>query len=157
MWAGLKKLNPEVLLVSRKYNYKKSQISKHYIWAKNSDRTIQMMWLGVTNHTFYKYIVKCILLREICVNHSGIAPTPNWNLTLWLWIKMMTQQQKYFPCCTTYVPSDLYLLFSLKNWGLVIEKIPCKHWKKAKADISHLLLLTKMGKTVLMYYWVCCI
>lgn len=95
-------------------------------------------------------------LHQLQWNSTNTANIMHWNLTSWLWVKMTTLQQKYFPWCTVYVLSDLHLLFSLKTLSSAIERVSCKHRKEAKAGISHLLMLTQMGRTVLMYCWGCC-
>lgn len=100
-----------------------------------------------------------ILLREICVNYNGIAPTqPTSHTEIW----HCDSELRWWHCnkstflAVLHMSSDLHLLFSLRTSGSAIERVPCKHRKEEKADISHLLMLTQMGKTILMYCWACC-
>lgn len=82
------------------------------------------MKLRLTKHTFRKCIVKCNLLREICVNHSGIAPTQpisciemcHWDSELrWGYCNKSTFLAFLHMCFQIYVYS-----FLLKTSGYII-------------------------------------
>lgn len=123
--------------------------------AVQIDWKVLMISLGLTKHTFYKYVVKHILCGKICVNHSGIAPRQPvccTEMCHWDWVKMRILQQKY---CPRYLLSDLCLHFLLKDFKLChtsYERAPRKHRKEAKAGVDHFVMLTQMGRTVMMYY-----
>ena len=83
-----------------------------------------MISLGLTKHTFYKYIVKCILYRGICVKHGGIAPTQptpctemcHWDSELrWGYCNKSTLLAVLHTCFQIYVYS-----FLLKTLGYIL-------------------------------------